>query len=83
MPFKMRGVAKMVKSYKIEILAQEYIAEFWSTLSRVTLRYTRRDGQVEANCTASFTIKTKDCKCYPKRVSGSSIEELQNLYEPK
>ena len=37
----------MVKSYKVEILAQEVIAKFWSTLSKVTLKYTRRDGRSE------------------------------------
>ncbi len=37
----------MGKSHKVEILAQEVIAKFWSTLSRVTLKYTRRDGRSE------------------------------------
>jgi nudix-type nucleoside diphosphatase (YffH/AdpP family) len=37
----------MDKSYKVEILAQEVIAKFWSTLSKVTLNYTRRDGRSE------------------------------------
>ncbi len=37
----------MGKSYKVEILAQEVIAKFWSTLSKVTLNYTRRDGRSE------------------------------------
>ena len=31
----------MVKSYNVEILAQEVVAKFWSTLSKVTLKYTR------------------------------------------
>ena len=37
----------MGKSYKVEILAQEVISKFWSTLSKVTLKYTRRDGRSE------------------------------------
>jgi nudix-type nucleoside diphosphatase (YffH/AdpP family) len=37
----------MDKSYKVEILAQEIIAKFWSTLTKVTLKYTRRDGRSE------------------------------------
>jgi nudix-type nucleoside diphosphatase (YffH/AdpP family) len=37
----------MAKSYKVEILAQEVISKFWSTLSKVTLKYTRRDGRSE------------------------------------
>jgi GDP-mannose pyrophosphatase NudK len=37
----------MNKSYKVEILAQEVIAKFWSILSKVTLKYTRRDGRSE------------------------------------
>ncbi len=37
----------MGNSYKVEILAQEVIAKFWSTLSKVTLNYTRRDGRSE------------------------------------
>jgi nudix-type nucleoside diphosphatase (YffH/AdpP family) len=37
----------MGKSYKVEILTQEVIAKFWSTLSKVTLKYTRRDGRSE------------------------------------
>ena len=37
----------MDKSYKVEILTQEVIAKFWSTLSKVTLKYTRRDGRSE------------------------------------
>lgn len=37
----------MSKSYKVEILAQEVIAKFWSTLSKVTLKYTRLDGRSE------------------------------------
>jgi nudix-type nucleoside diphosphatase (YffH/AdpP family) len=37
----------MDKSYKVEILTQEVIAKFWSTLSKVTLNYTRRDGRSE------------------------------------
>ena len=37
----------MAKPYKVEILAQEVIAKFWSTLSKVTLKYTRRDGRSE------------------------------------
>jgi len=35
------------KSYKVEILTQEVITKFWSTLSKVTLKYTRRDGRSE------------------------------------
>ena len=37
----------MDKSYNVEILAQEVIAKFWSSLSKVTLKYTRRDGRSE------------------------------------
>jgi nudix-type nucleoside diphosphatase (YffH/AdpP family) len=37
----------MNNSYKVEILTQEVIAKFWSTLSKVTLNYTRRDGRSE------------------------------------
>jgi nudix-type nucleoside diphosphatase (YffH/AdpP family) len=37
----------MDKSFKVEILTQEVIAKFWSTLSKVTLKYTRRDGRSE------------------------------------
>ncbi len=37
----------MDKSYKIEILAQEIISKFWSTLTKVTLKYTRRDERSE------------------------------------
>ena len=37
----------MDKSFKVEILAQEIIAKFWSTLTKVTLKYTRRDGRSE------------------------------------
>jgi nudix-type nucleoside diphosphatase (YffH/AdpP family) len=37
----------MDRPYKVEILAQEIIAKFWSTLSKVTLKYTRRDGRSE------------------------------------
>jgi len=37
----------MDKSYKVEILTQEVISKFWSTLSKVTLNYTRRDGRSE------------------------------------
>ena len=37
----------MDKSYKVEILAQEIISKFWSTLTKVTLKYTRRDGRSE------------------------------------
>jgi nudix-type nucleoside diphosphatase (YffH/AdpP family) len=37
----------MDKSYKVEILAQEIILKFWSTLTKVTLKYTRRDGRSE------------------------------------
>lgn len=37
----------MGSSYKVEILAQEVIAKLWSTLSKVTLKYTRRDGRSE------------------------------------
>ncbi len=37
----------MGRSYKVEILAQEVIAKFWSTLSKVTLRYTHRNGRAE------------------------------------
>ena len=37
----------MNKSYNVEILAQEIISKFWSTLSKVTLKYTRRDGRSE------------------------------------
>ena len=37
----------MDNSYKVEILAQEVIAKFWSTLSKLTLKYTRRDGRSE------------------------------------
>lgn len=37
----------MGSSYKVEILAQEVLAKFWSTLSKVTLHYTRRDGRSE------------------------------------
>jgi nudix-type nucleoside diphosphatase (YffH/AdpP family) len=37
----------MAKSYKVEILTQEVIAKFWSTLSKVTLKYTHRDGRSE------------------------------------
>jgi nudix-type nucleoside diphosphatase (YffH/AdpP family) len=33
--------------YKVEILTQEVIARLWSTLSKVTLKYTRRDGRSE------------------------------------
>ena len=40
LPFKTRDAARMGKSYKVEILAQEVIAKFWSTLSKVTLKYT-------------------------------------------
>jgi nudix-type nucleoside diphosphatase (YffH/AdpP family) len=37
----------MNKSYKVEIMAQEIISKFWSTLSKVTLKYSRRDGRSE------------------------------------
>ena len=37
----------MDDSFKVEILAQEVIARFWSTLSKVTLKYTRMDGRSE------------------------------------
>jgi nudix-type nucleoside diphosphatase (YffH/AdpP family) len=37
----------MDNSYKVEILAQEVISKFWSTISKVTLKYTRRDGHTE------------------------------------
>jgi len=37
----------MAKPYKVEILAQELIAKFWSTLTKVTVKYTRRDGRSE------------------------------------
>jgi nudix-type nucleoside diphosphatase (YffH/AdpP family) len=37
----------MAKSYKVEILSQEVISKFWSTLTKVTLKFTRRDGRSE------------------------------------
>ena len=37
----------MDNSYKVEILAQEVISRFWSTLTKLTLKYTRRDGRTE------------------------------------
>jgi nudix-type nucleoside diphosphatase (YffH/AdpP family) len=37
----------MDRAYKVEILAQEIISRFWSTLTKVTLNYTRRDGRTE------------------------------------
>jgi nudix-type nucleoside diphosphatase (YffH/AdpP family) len=37
----------MHKSFKIEVLTEEVIAKFWSTLTKVTLNYTRRDGRTE------------------------------------
>src|SRR4026209_2570632 len=37
----------MAKPYKVEILAQEVIAKFWSTLTQVKVKYTRRDGRSE------------------------------------
>ena len=37
----------MARSYTVEILAQEVISKFWSTLTKVTLNYTRRDGKTE------------------------------------
>jgi nudix-type nucleoside diphosphatase (YffH/AdpP family) len=37
----------MAKPYKVEILAQEVISKFWSTLTKVTVKYTRRDGRSE------------------------------------
>ena len=37
-PFKRRDAARMGSSYKVEILAQEVLAKFWSTLSKVTLQ---------------------------------------------
>ncbi len=37
----------MDSSYKVEILAQEVLARFWSTLTKLTLKYTRRDGRTE------------------------------------
>jgi nudix-type nucleoside diphosphatase (YffH/AdpP family) len=37
----------MSKSYKVDILSSEIIAKFWSTLTKVTLNYTRRDGRTE------------------------------------
>ncbi len=37
----------MDNSTKVEIIAQEVISRFWSTLTKVTLKYTRRDGRTE------------------------------------
>lgn len=34
-------------SFRVRILSQEIIAKFWSTLTKVTLDYTRRDGRTE------------------------------------
>jgi nudix-type nucleoside diphosphatase (YffH/AdpP family) len=37
----------MTASFKVDILKSEVIAKFWSTLTKVTLNYTRRDGRSE------------------------------------
>ena len=37
----------MTKPFKVDILRTEIIAKFWSTLSKITLNYTRRDGRSE------------------------------------
>ncbi len=35
----------MAKSYLVEILSTETLSNFWSTLTKVTLNYTRSDGR--------------------------------------
>jgi nudix-type nucleoside diphosphatase (YffH/AdpP family) len=37
----------MSKPFKVEIIKTEIITKFWSTLSKITLNYTRRDGRSE------------------------------------
>jgi nudix-type nucleoside diphosphatase (YffH/AdpP family) len=37
----------MTTPFKVDILKSEVIAKFWSTLTKVTLNYTRRDGRSE------------------------------------
>lgn len=34
-------------NFKVQIKSQEIIAKFWSTLTKITLDYTRRDGRTE------------------------------------
>jgi nudix-type nucleoside diphosphatase (YffH/AdpP family) len=34
-------------TYRVRIISREVIARFWSTLTKVTLDYTRRDGRTE------------------------------------
>ena len=34
----------MAKSFLVEILETEIISKFWSTLTKITLNYTRSDG---------------------------------------
>lgn len=35
----------MAKSFLVEILETETLSKFWSTLTKITLNYTRSDGQ--------------------------------------
>ncbi len=37
----------MTRQFKVDILKTEVIAKFWSTLNKITLNYTRRDGRAE------------------------------------
>ena len=37
----------MVKSFRVEILNSEILSKFWSTLTKITLNYTRSDGRSE------------------------------------
>lgn len=37
----------MTSSFKVDIIKTEVLSRFWSTLTKITLSYTRRDGRVE------------------------------------